>query len=236
MIWHELKKSKKPVIASMGDVAASGGYYISMGCQKVYAEPGTVTGSIGVVGGKIVLGGLTEWAGIKTETMTRGKNAGVNSTHVPFSPSEKKAMIALMQDIYDQFLDKTLENRNAAGVNMKKEQLLKIAGGRIWTGRQAKENGLVDALGTLDDAIAEAKKMAKMEGEPELLILPEPSNFLDRLLESKTDTRIAGPSMPLLPLVNELPELRGHLRTAEMLLRLHHEKLWLIAPCEIRVR
>ena len=103
-------------------------------------------------------------------------------------------MIALMQDIYDQFLDKTLQNRNAAGVKMKKEQLLKIAGGRIWTGRQAKDNGLVDALGTLDDAIAEAKKLAKMEGEPELLILPEPSNFLDRFMESKTDSQLSGPA------------------------------------------
>ena len=184
MIWHELKKSKKPTIASMGDIAASGGYYIGIrDVRRVMREPGTLTGSIGVVGGKIVLGGLMEWAGVKTETMSRGKNAGVNSTNVPFSESQKKAMIALMQDIYDQFLDKTLQNRNAAGVKMKKEQLLKIAGGRIWTGRQAKDNGLVDALGTLDDAIAEAKKLAKLEGETELLILPEPSNFLDRLIQ-----------------------------------------------------
>jgi protease-4 len=220
----------------MGDVAASGGYYISMGCQKVFAEPGTLTGSIGVVGGKIVTGGLMEWAGVKTENLSRGKNATMFSSHSTFSDSERKSLTVLMQDIYDQFLDKTLQNRNAAGVKMKKEQLLKIAGGRIWTGRQAKENGLVDELGTLDDAIAEAKKMAKLEGEPELLILPEPSNFLDRFLEGKTDSKLAGPGAQILPLVNAVPELRGHLRMAEMFLRQRNEKIWLIAPCEMRVR
>ena len=88
----------------MSDVAASGGYYISMAAQKIYAEPGTLTGSIGVVGGKLVTGGLDKKVGIKTEVISRGANAGILSTTTPFSDSERKAMTALMKDIYDSFL------------------------------------------------------------------------------------------------------------------------------------
>jgi protease-4 len=235
LIWHELKLSKKPVIASMGDVAASGGYYISMGASKVYAEPGTLTGSIGVVGGKIVIGGVFALAGVKTETLARGKNSGSFSTNTPFSPSEKDAITALMRDIYDQFLDNTLENRTAAGVKLTREKLLTLAGGRIWTGRQAKEHGLVDALGTLDDAIADAKQLAKlpMDTEPELLILPEPTSFLDRLIEGKSDSRLEA---SLLPLIKKVPELRGHLRSLETLLNQRNDKIWLMLPQRFSVK
>jgi len=235
LIWHELKKSKKPVIASMGDIAASGGYYISMAGQKVYAEPGTLTGSIGVVGGKIVLGDLFAWGGVKTEVLARGKNSGAFSSGTMFSKSEKESITTLMQDIYDQFLDKTLENRKAAGTKMTREQLLKLAGGRIWTGRQAHEHGLVDALGTLDDAIADARSRADLpkDVEPELLILPEPVSFLDRFLESKSDTRLQSAIMPL---VEKSPELRGHLRSLEMLLNQRNEKVWLLGPIGLRVK
>ncbi len=234
LIWHELKSCTKPIVASMGDVAASGGYYISMGAAKVYAEPGTLTGSIGVVGGKIVLGGLFEWAGVKTETLSRGKNAGSFSSSTMFTKSEKDSITTLMQDIYDQFLDKTLENRNAAGVRLTREQLLKLAGGRIWTGRQAKEHGLVDALGTLDDAIADAKERAKLgkDTEPELLILPEPTSFFDRLLEGKTDARLEA----MASMAKKMPELQGHLRSAEMLLNQRKDKVWLMLPVGVSVK
>ena len=237
LIWHELKRCKKPIVASMGDVAASGGYYIAMAANTIYAEPGTLTGSIGVVGGKIVMGGLFEWAGVKTETLSRGKNAGAFSSNTVFSKSEKASITALMQDIYDQFLDKTLEGRAAAGVKLTKEKLLTLAGGRIWTGRQAKENGLVDRLGTLDDAIAEAKLQAKMakDMEPELLVLPEPTFFLDRFLEGKIDSRLEG-SAALLPFVKSMPELRGHLKAIEMLLNQRGEKVWLMMPYRMTVK
>ncbi len=235
LIWHELKRSKKPVIASMGDIAASGGYYISMGASKVYAEPGTLTGSIGVVSGKIVLGGAFALAGVKTETLARGKNSGLFSGNTPFSPSEKEALATLMRDIYDVFLDRTLENRNAAGVKLTREKLLTIAGGRIWTGRQAKENGLVDALGTLDDAIADAKKQANlpMDSEPELLILPEPKSLFERMLESQSDAHLQAALMPLL---KTAPELRGHLRSLETLLDQRNEKIWLMLPERFSVK
>jgi len=237
LMWHELKRCKKPVIASMGDVAASGGYYISMAASKIYAEPGTLTGSIGVLGGKIVLGGLFEWGGVKTETLARGKNSGAFSANTMFSKSEKESIKNLMQDIYDQFLDKTLAGRQAAGVKLTKEQLLKLAGGRIWTGRQAKESGLVDELGTLEDAIADAKTQGKFakDVEPELLILPEQPSFLDRLMEGKFDSRLEGPAS-IVPLANKMPELRGHLQAVEMLLNQRGEKTWLMLPHRISIK
>ncbi len=185
VIWRALKVCKKPVVVSMGDVAASGGYYIAAAGKKIYAEPGTVTGSIGVFGLKLVTGGLEEWAGMKTEVIARGKNSGVNSTTFPWSESERAALTGYIEETYTQFLDKALAGRKAAGKDMTRDELVKLAGGRVWTGRQAKANGLVDELGTLDDAIAGAKKLAGIDPkEPmELLILPRAESLLDKLME-----------------------------------------------------
>jgi protease-4 len=236
LIWNELAKSKKPVVASMSDVAASGGYYISMGARKIYAEPNTITGSIGVLGGKLALGGTFDKIGITTDVVSRGANAGVFSLTQPFSESEKKAVTALMQDVYDQFLDKALAGRKKAGKEMTRDQLVKLAGGRIWTGRQAKENGLIDEVGTLDDAIAAAKKLADLpeDKELELLILPKSKSFIDVLLESKSDASLmAGPEGRLL---RELPELARKLRPAGALLQLRSEPVWVTMPYLIDVK
>jgi protease-4 len=156
-----------------------------MGCRKIYAEPGTLTGSIGVFGMKIITGGLTEWAGMKTVTIERGQNAGIATTNRPYTESERKAMTAVIEDVYDQFTTKAVQGRQKAGVKIDREKLLSLAGGRVWTGRQAKERGLVDELGTLDDAIAESKKMAGIDPakEMELLLLPKPTSFLDKLMD-----------------------------------------------------
>jgi protease IV len=236
LIWHELKRCHKPVVASMGDVAASGGYYITMSARKVFAEPGTLTGSIGVLGGKIVIGGVLDWAGVKTETLARGKNAGMDTMYRPFSDSERKAITSTMQDVYDQFLDKALEGRKANGVTMDKAKLLTLAGGRIWTGRQAKDAGLVDALGGLEDAIAEAKTLAKVPAgeEVEYLMLPEPISALDRLLEGKFG--LSTQTGDLIQLLRAIPETKGHLRAAENLLRMRGDRAWLVLPFSMRVR
>ncbi|MFO0936458.1 MAG: signal peptide peptidase SppA [Gemmataceae bacterium] len=185
VMWRAIIQCKKPVVCSMGDVAASGGYYIAMPCKKIYAEPGTITGSIGVFGMKLVTEKLESWAGLKTEVITRGKNTGVNSMTFAWSESERKSMTEYIETIYDQFTSKAVAGRNAAGVKISKEELLKLAGGRVWTGRQAKENGLVDELGTLDDAIAGAKKLAGIDPKKEMeqLILPKPTSFLEKLME-----------------------------------------------------
>jgi protease-4 len=235
LIWNEMVKCKKPVVASMSDVAASGGYYISMGAKKIYAEPNTITGSIGVLGGKLALGGTFQKIGITTDVVSRGANAGLFSVTDPFSDSEKKALTALMQDVYDQFVDKALAGRKQAGKQMTRDQLLQLAGGRIWTGRQAKANGLIDEVGTLDDAIAAAKRLADLpeDRELELLILPKTKSFLDLLLESKSDSRLMGLEGRLL---RELPELTHKLRPAGALLQLRGEPVWVTMPYVVDVK
>ncbi len=237
LMWNEIVKCKKPVIASMSDVAASGGYYVSMGAKKIYAEPGTLTGSIGVLGGKITLGGVYEKVGLKTEVLSRGANAGILSMEQPFSDSERKAMTAMMADTYDQFLDKALEGRKRAGKKMTRDELVKLAGGRVWTGRQALANGLVDEMGTLDDAVADAWKTAGMpaEKEPELLILPKPRSLTDMLFGGNGSDAQAM-ALRQAPLLREMPELTRKLRPVEALLRLRSERVWLLSPYNVEVR
>jgi protease-4 len=185
VIWRATQLCKKPVVASMADVAASGGYYVAMGAKRIFAEPGTVTGSIGVFGMKLVTDDLEKFAGMNTVVISRGKNSGVNSMTFPWSESEKEAMGKVVEDIYAQFIDKALAGRKAAGVEIDREKLLSLAGGRVWTGRQAKANGLVDELGTVDDAVAHAKKLAGLDpkAELEILQLPKGSSFLDKIAE-----------------------------------------------------
>ena len=235
LIWKELKRSKKPVIASMSDVAASGGYYVCMSAKKIYAEPGTLTGSIGVVGGKLATAGLYDKVGLKTERLQRGKNAAILSSDEPFSDSERKRMTDLMKDVYDQFLSKAIEGRKAAGKALTREKLEKdLAGGRIWTGRQAKENGLIDELGTLQDAIAEAAKQAGLpaDKEPELLLLPKPRNPLESLLSSVGGAEAHGLKLDL----RQIPALGEKLRGVDALLSLKNEPVWAVVPYRVEVK
>jgi protease-4 len=235
LIWHELAHSKKPVIASMSDTAASGGYYISMAAGKIYAEPGTLTGSIGVVGGKFALGGLEKKLGVNTEIISRGANATLLSTSRPFTESERKVFGGLMREIYDQFLDKAIQGRKKAGKEMTKEKLENdLAGGRVWTGRQAKEHGLIDELGTLNDAVAGAWKAAGQpeDKEPELLILPKPRDVIDALQDALSGTDTAGSRA----LLGQVPGLKERLGTLEGMLRLRGEPVWLLAPYQVEVR
>jgi protease-4 len=190
LIWHETQVIKKPIVASMGDVAASGGYYIAMGADKIIAAPSTITGSIGVVGGKMALKGLYDKVGITTETIERGKNSGLFSSSGKFTDSQREVLKKMMEDIYDQFTDKA-----AKGRKMPVDKLRDLAGGRVYTGRQAKEKGLVDELGTLNDAVIEAKKLAWLEADADVRIevLPEPTNFFESLfgdLDAEKEVRI----------------------------------------------
>jgi protease-4 len=235
LIWKELKRSKKPVIASMSDVAASGGYYVCMSAKKIYAEPGTITGSIGVVGGKLATAGLYDKVGIKTERLSRGKNAGILSSDEPFSETEKKRMTDLMKDVYDLFLTKALEGRKAAGKEITREKLEKdLAGGRIWTGRQAKGHGLIDELGTLEDAIAEAARQGGLpaDKEPELLLLPKPRNPLESLLGSVGGLQTHGLKIDL----RQIPQLSEKLRGVDALLALKSEPVWVVMPYQVEVK
>ena len=178
LIWRETTRLKKPFIASMGDIAGSGGYYIAMGAQKIFAAPGTLTGSIGVLGGKLVTRGLYDKLGLKTEVIARGANSGSMSSNQPFTPEERKVWIEVLQETYHQFVSKAAEGRK-----MPFSKVEELAQGRVYTGQTAQKIGLVDELGTLDDAIAAAKKAAglKADADVELLLLPEPKTFFEQL-------------------------------------------------------
>ena len=159
VIWREvmLTRERKPVIASMSDVAASGGYYIAMPAHAIVAQPATLTGSIGVVMVKFVIDGTLKKLGMNMETVKQGRYADLYSPVRPFSPDERTKVEEQMQATYDAFVEKA-----AAGRNTTPERIDAIAQGRVWTGRQAKELGLVDELGGLDRALALAKERAKI--------------------------------------------------------------------------
>ena len=218
LMWREIVRAKKPIVASMGDTAASGGYYISMGADKIFAEAGTLTGSIGVVGGKLALKGLFDKIGINTEVIKRGKISGALTSTDPFTPEEREAWKRVMSDIYRQFTTKAAEGRK-----MDIKKLEGLAAGRLFTGQMAAANGLVDKVGTLQDAIAEAKKLAgiKAEDKVDLLILPQPKSFFEQLFE--------GPSVES-ETESLAPQLLGPLKAADTLRRLFTEPAVAILP------
>ena len=181
LIWREAERAKKPVVASLSDIAASGGYYIAAAADRIVAAPGTLTGSIGVVGGKVAIGDALGKVGVHTDVVSKGKNAGWLSMQEPFTPGEREAFLGTMKEVYRLFTSKV-----AAGRKLDQSVVEKLAEGRVFTGRQAKENGLVDRLGTLEDAIDEAKKLAGIDAADEVdrLLLPEPRGLFDELLGS----------------------------------------------------
>lgn len=152
--FREVAK-KKPVIVSMGDVAASGGYYVATPGTRILAQPGTLTGSIGVLSGKIVNAGLYEKLLCHREIVSRGEHAELQSGSRPFTEDERRAMWELISRVYDVFIDRVTASRG-----MTREAVDAIGGGRVWTGRQALEHGLVDELGGLDLAIRRAREEA----------------------------------------------------------------------------
>ncbi len=229
LMWHELETVKKPFVVSMGDVAASGGYYISMGADKIFAEPGTITGSIGVVGGKFALEKFYAKLGMTTSVVQRGKNSGVMSMTTPFNPTEREAMQKLMNDIYAQFTQKA-----AAGRKMEVEKLEKLARGRIYTGQQAKELGLVDEVGTLEDAIAFAKQAAGLDPKDKLekLSLPKAANPFEQLFGPiEPETRAGQALLRLLP-----PSLQAPLKDLHAFELLANEPLLTVMPFRLNVR
>ena len=184
-IWRELtiaknERADRPLIASMSDLAASGGYYIAMPAQVIVAQPSTLTGSIGIFGGKVVTGGVYQKLGANIEATSVGRNAQIDSPARPYSPDELKKLQEQLQSFYDQFVEKVADSRHTTP-----EKIDAIAQGRVWTGRQAKQNHLVDELGGLDRAIAIAKQRAKIpaESEVEVTIYPPRKSFYELISE-----------------------------------------------------
>ena len=185
VIWRELmitrdQKPSRPLIASMSDLAASGGYYISMPAQVIVAQPATLTGSIGVYTGKIALGGTLNKLGVTTETVASGANADIYSPFEPFEPGHRMRLQDHMQDFYENFVEKAAESRKTTP-----ERIDAVAQGRVWTGRQARENGLVDALGGLDTAVRIAKQRARIpeDEDVELVAYPRRRSVFEALSE-----------------------------------------------------
>ncbi|WP_030456527.1 signal peptide peptidase SppA [Herbidospora cretacea] len=182
-IWREVilaKRAGKPVIVSMGDVAASGGYFVAMAADVIYAQPGTLTGSIGVFGGKAVLGGLLGRLGISTEIVAEGANAGMFSSTRPFSDSQWARVNTWLDRVYDDFVDKVAQGRG-----MERERAESLARGRVWTGADARDNGLVDELGGIEDALAEARKRAGLAADAPVRSYPK-INPLERLMPAES--------------------------------------------------
>ena len=180
-IWRELvitrdERHDRPLVVSMSDLAASGGYWMAMAAPYIVAQPGTLTGSIGVITGKMVTGGVYTKLGANIETVSQGKFAELASPVRPFNDAERKKVQSMIEETYDQFIEKAAQSRHMAP-----EKLDAIAQGRVWTGRQAKANGLVDELGGLDRAIVAAKLRAKIpaESDVEIVVYPPKRSFFD---------------------------------------------------------
>lgn len=189
-VWRELmiarnEREDRPIVASMSDLAASGGYYIALPAQFIVAQPSTLTGSIGIFGGKIVTGGVYEKLGARIESTSIGKHAEIESPIRPYNPEEVRKLDEQLQAFYDQFVEKVATSRRSTP-----EKIDAMAQGRVWTGQQARERGLVDALGGLDRAIEVTKERAKIpaSSDVELVVYPPKKSFYEILSDQFNGT------------------------------------------------
>lgn len=239
LIWREvmLTQREKPVIVSMANMAASGGYYISMAAQKIVAQPGTLTGSIGVYGGKLNLKGLYNKIGVNKEIITHGQNATLYSDYGNFTDSERERVEKLMKTVYEQFV-----NKAAAGRQTTFDEIDAVAQGRVWTGKQAKELGLVDELGGLDTALAIAKKEVGItdKDKVDIVVLPEQKTFFEQVMESMLDEEMSISETLSLQLIQRHPlfpmlKLQWH-RIITWLTLFENERVVTALPYDIIIR
>jgi protease-4 len=235
LIWRAVEnaKQKKPVVVSMGDAAASGGYYISCNASKIVAEPSTLTGSIGIFAGKPVLKGFYDWLGISTEYVMRGKTAGMFRETEPFTTDERARFEEIIKSTYyDEFVPKV-----ARGRNRNPEYIDSIAQGRVWTGEQAKANGLVDEFGGLDRAVEIAKQLAGIPADKGIqrVVLPYPRNFFEDMF--KGDDEVSVRAEQQRAIIETLPaDVQRTLRYAQMLDRMQRGETMAMMPFDIRIK
>lgn len=177
-IYQEVMKmrKRKTVVASLGGVAASGGYYIASGADAIVANPGTITGSIGVIMEFSNVEGLMRWIGLKTYTFKSGKYKDLGSPFREPTPADQEIVMGVIESVYNQFVEAVAEGRN-----MDVDAVRKLADGRIFSGHQAMELGLVDHMGNLQDAIAIAAKMGGIRGKPNVIYPKRRRNIMDFL-------------------------------------------------------
>src|ERR1044071_2093984 len=237
-IWHavEVAKQKKPVVVSMGDLGASGGYYISCNANKILAEPSTFTGSIGIFAGKPVMKGLYDWLGVTNEYVMRGKNAGMFRETEKFTPEERAKFEGVIKSkYYDDFVPKV-----ATGRRLSFEYVDSIAQGRVWTGAQAKEKGLIDDFGGLDKAVEIARQLANIPADKGVrrVILPHPRGFFDHLFGGNEEDASAQVTLPQQRAAfAALPEdVRRTLHYAATLDRMKRGEIMAIMPFDLRIK
>ncbi len=204
------REAGKPVVISMGQYAASGGYYVAAHADHIVALPQTITGSIGVFGGKVALEGTFAKVGYNIEGITvGGEFAGAYSADTPFSPSQSEAYRGQLQDIYDDFTQ-----RVANGRDLPLERVLEIAKGRVWTGAQAKEIGLVDELGGIMTAIDAAKKLAEIDADEDvrIKIFPRQKSVEEQIEALFTGSAQIAQDVKVLREITALPEVQAALR------------------------
>jgi len=173
---ERFRNSGKPVVVSMGNVAASGGYYVSAAADYIFANPGTITGSIGVIIQHVAYRELLEKIGVRTTTIKTGKFKDTLSPTRELTEEERKYLESTIKEAYEQFLKAILKHRK-----IKERRLRRVADGRVFTGKRAKELGLVDELGGLEDAIEKAKELASVPTAREFFV-PEDKSLLQRVL------------------------------------------------------
>jgi protease-4 len=217
----ELTRRRKPVVVSMSDVAASGGYWIAMSANKIIAQPGTITGSIGVLTGKFNVSGLYAKLGLSKDYVKTADNATLDYPFENFTPPQRDVVQRLMRDTYKAFIQGV-----AAGRRIPVETVDKIGQGRVWTGERARQLGLVDSLGGLDTAIATAKELARIPAAEQvsLVRLPAPRSLLDNLLDLLSGDEAAA---------DAVRDRFGHLPVPSWirgLERLSREPVWVLLP------
>jgi protease-4 len=237
LMWHAIENAKaknKPVVVSMSDYAASGGYYISCNANKIVAQPNTLTGSIGMFTGKMNIKGLYNWLGISNEYLLRGKNAGIFRESEKWTPEEYKKMTESANTVYyDNFLPKV-----AKGRNMTTEAVDAIGQGHVWTGTQGKERGLVDEIGGMEKAIEIAKGLANLPADKDVkrVVFPAPRPFLETLFENNSDSEAKAKQQQEI-VINAMPkEMQKAFRFAYVFEQLSRGDAIMMLPFSLEIK
>lgn len=237
LMWHAIenaKAKKKPVVVSMSDYAASGGYYISCNADKIVAQPNTLTGSIGMFTGKMNVKGLYNWLGISNEYILRGKNAGLFRESEKWTPEEHAKMEESAKTVYyDNFIPKVAKGRNKTV-----EEVDAIGQGHVWTGTQGKERGLVDEIGGLEKAIEIAKNLANLPADKDVkrVVFPAPRPFLETLFESSGNSE-AKVKQQKEAVINAMPkEMQRAFRLASVFEQLSRGDAIMMLPFDLEIK
>lgn len=193
-LWREVQRARKrgkPVVASMGAVAASGGYYIAVAADAIVASPATITGSIGVITGKLVIRDLLERLGVGLDSVRTNANADAWSIETPFTPEQRAHREAEADLVYADFLERVADGRN-----LTTEAVDRVARGRVWTGADARERGLVDELGGLRTALRRAKILAGLDEDTDVRVVTYPGGSLLDMLRPRASSQPAAASVP----------------------------------------